>query len=708
MSDSAGALKIALCAINTRYSQCSTAPELLVSYASKYLGEAGFTGREIAFEKHEFCLADSPEFIARRLFSSRAGLFGFSVYIWNFEVMRRLVAYARSAFPEAITVAGGPETVSAVFGDPDAACGAHFAVCGEGEESFARLLETILLARRNGESPFSGGPEKFVSIEGVAADASIFDKTDIGPGAAPAGGYYGSGRIAVVRDPSTIPSIYTAKFLGGKKRNYVYLETSRGCPGRCYYCLSSLKSEGVPDVRRYPIERVASEIDAIAAVKGIECVRVIDRTFNEDRARAVAIFEKVVSSAPDGVKFQFEISPAGFDEAMVAWLKVLEKPCLRFEIGVQSFEPSVLRSVGRGGGEPEICAGENIQKKRYTSSEIVDVLVNETPVEVHADLMYGLPADTFDGCVSSFDRLLSMFPQSVQFWQLKLLRGTRLRDEAESLGIVYEKFPPYPVVRTSRMGAPDIMKLQRLGRFLDVLYNHGHIGTAVKFFIRSSGRPSDFFFAAADFFDRNSIPESAVSRAGLFEHMKNFAAERFLPADRRSFEAACDCLRYDFVAAEKKKFSLPDFLKRPPRRDDDGAFEEYHRELAASKRKIAMSRSVSVFGFGFDVAAFSKIQPRSVMTAPLPAEKEIRMVVRHFVREDGAFDAGRAFFDDPSDVFALDFLSHMDKNTVKDGGRPALSPAPGPKSFESVVKRLEGFVSAGFAVDRAAGARGCE
>jgi len=714
-----GPLRIAICAINTRFSQSSTAPEFLIAYASKYLSDRGFGESDYSFEKLEFSLADSPEFIVRRLASSGAEFYGFSTYIWNVEIVRRLVGYVRSAFPETLTAVGGPEVISVISGDYDAACGAHFAVCGEGEESFARLVETLIGLRKKGRRAGEAGKDEFVRIDGVAADSSMFGcaQMSIYPDTTkrtecPSCGrdeennvrahspdYFCSKRLAVVRDVDSIPSIYTRKYLSEKKRNYVYLETSRGCPGHCHYCLSSLKVEGVPAVRRFSLDRVFREIDAIVSTPGIERVRVIDRTFNEDIGRARAIFEKVEAAAPEGTVFQFEINPAGFDEGLLAYLSNMKKACLQFEIGIQSFDRETLKSIGRdGGGAEKTSDSLNIQKNKYTTAEIVDFLVNRTRVDVHADLMYALPADTYEKCVSSFDRLLSMLPASVQFWQLKLLRGTRLRRDAESAGLTFEKFPPYAAIRTREMDAFQILRLQRLGRFLDLIYNHGHVTTTVKMFFRIFEKPSEFFFCVADYFEANSIPESAVSKANLFQHLKDFAAARMLPERRDLYEMTVDCLRYDFVRAEKKRFSLPDFLKRAANHENDVKFERFRSAAAAAGKKIRMSRSVSLFGFGFDVDKFSRCPGRSVLSIPRPERKECRLLMRHIVNPDGTFDAQNSFIHDPADVSALDFLNFMDKNIAPAGENSLSSRENEIGDFEAMMARVEVLRSSGAAV----------
>ena len=71
----------------------------------------------------------------------------------------------------------------------------------------------------------------------------------------------------------------------------VYYESSRGCPFRCSYCLSSIEKS----VRGLPLERVKGELGYFL-YKKVKQVKFIDRTFNYDERRAYEIFKYLIDN----------------------------------------------------------------------------------------------------------------------------------------------------------------------------------------------------------------------------------------------------------------------------------------------------------------------------------------------------------------------------------------------------------------------------
>ncbi|MBE3085079.1 MAG: radical SAM protein, partial [Bacteroidetes bacterium] len=83
----------------------------------------------------------------------------------------------------------------------------------------------------------------------------------------------------------SVPFVYPKGFeeLSNK---IIYYETSRGCPFQCQYCLSSTTGK----VRLLSLDRVKQEL-AYFIHYGVPQVKLVDRTFNCDPARAREIFK---------------------------------------------------------------------------------------------------------------------------------------------------------------------------------------------------------------------------------------------------------------------------------------------------------------------------------------------------------------------------------------------------------------------------------
>ncbi len=693
-STTAKKLKIALCAVNTRYTQNAAALDYLSGYLYKYLDSKNIGCDRYELKIYEFNLSDTHEYATRALCSNNADIYCFSIYIWNHDFIRKLISFIRRAFPHALTLAGGPEVISVCRGESEAMCGASYAISGEGEISFARFIElSIDSFQCSGEAAPERG--RLMQIEGMAhlSDSGAFEFCP---------------EPAVVNNLDDLPSIFLKHdgrqaARGGK--NFVYLETSRGCPNHCHYCLSSLKPKNAPAVRYFSLNRVFKDIDTIINDLKIDKIRVIDRTFNDDPGRALAIFKYAVSAARPETLFQFEISPYKFTPELLDYLKSLELQYFQFEIGVQSFNKKALDAVGRvnsespartssdgeqaGGGS---TAPENA--KTVNAGDILDLLINDTRINIHADLMYGLPGDNYQNCISSFDELLSKTPDSVQFWQLKLLRGTKLRENAEKMGLIYDLNPPYAVIKTNTIDAFEMFKLQKLGRYLDLLYNHGHLNLTLRALFYYFKKPSDLFFALIEYFERNDISETAISRQNLFLYIDRFNGETIKPSAADYYQILSDCLRYDFIAGESKRFSLPDFLK-PQKIKRDGRLYEAIRACAenfAGGGRLKLSKTFSLIRFdndiincpsGCDISAAAT----TVFNFKNPPARKVCMALKHIVNNDGTFDTQKFYFNDPLDFLALDYFYYTDKNKPADIQLLSRAEESG-EEFETINKNI--------------------
>ena len=107
--------------------------------------------------------------------------------------------------------------------------------------------------------------------------------------------------FAALMNMDTIPFVYEDFHLFEHK--ILYYETSRGCPFRCSYCLSSVDKT----VRFRSLELVKKELDAFLEAK-VPQVKFVDRTFNCNRQRAIDIWSYLVEHDNGITNFHFEIS----------------------------------------------------------------------------------------------------------------------------------------------------------------------------------------------------------------------------------------------------------------------------------------------------------------------------------------------------------------------------------------------------------------
>ena len=162
----------------------------------------------------------------------------------------------------------------------------------------------------------------------------------------------------------------------GLNGRIVYLETSRGCPYRCAFCLSGRMG----GVRFFNLDEARKNI-VLLANSGTQTVKFIDRTFNADRKRAREIFSFIMGeygkSIPKNVCFHFEIEGELLDNETLELLKKAPIGLFQFEIGLQSFNQNTLEAIRRKTNLSLLV--ENIEK-----------VISLGNIHTHIDLIIGL------------------------------------------------------------------------------------------------------------------------------------------------------------------------------------------------------------------------------------------------------------------------------------------------------------------------------
>jgi hypothetical protein len=368
----------------------------------------------------EFNLSHTPPDIVESILLQGPAIVALSVHIWNYSLMTEVARILKAVRPDVCRVVGGPEAAHEYAGTPMFEA-ADYLVRGEGEETFAQLAASVLAGER---------PDAKV-IEGVQPSLD----TLVSPYAE-----------------------YTAEDIAHK---VLYVETTRGCPFRCAFCLSSLD----PRVREFPLEPFFAEMDALIE-RGARRFKFVDRTFNVGHERAEAVCEFFLGHWRDGMQLHFEIVPDLLDDRMFALMRRFPAEGLHLEVGVQSFNPRTLHLIAR----PQDTARTTANLSRIRT---------ETGALVHADLVAGLPEETLDTFAAGFDRLLETRPHAIQVGILKRLKGAPIAELAEPHGLAFSGQPPYEVLQTSAMSFDTLQAMKRFARYWDLYFNAGHFPTAL-------------------------------------------------------------------------------------------------------------------------------------------------------------------------------------------------------------------------------------
>ncbi|HSK67901.1 MAG TPA: DUF4080 domain-containing protein [Candidatus Limnocylindria bacterium] len=395
---------------------------------------------------------ETPEAVLARVLEQRPDVLGVSCHIWNIAFVEALLPLVRRALPGCVVVLGGPE-VSPRPGDALAALPeADFVIVGEGEVAFAMLVDALCGMGSIGDVP------------------GLVHRGMDSPRVPPAGG-----GLAV--------SPYTPEYAARLGGRIAYVETSRGCPFACAFCLS-----GGEGTRFLPLEEAYARILAAAAM-GAHTLKFVDRTFNANPARAKEILRFILSrlgkDIPPHTVFHFEIAADLLDEEAIHIVRESPAGLFRFEAGLQSLDEGVLRAA---------------QRRTDTAKALrnLEALIGTGKAHVHADLIAGLPGEGLEDFARGFDRAYLLRPHALQLGFLKLLHGSAMRNDPARFPCEFDPRPPYEVRRTPAMGEGDFAELKRTALALDKLHNSGRFPRTLVFLTGEAGvRPYDLFAGIA-------------------------------------------------------------------------------------------------------------------------------------------------------------------------------------------------------------------
>ena len=492
-------MKALICALNTKYIHSSLSPWYLKASLKELYPD-------VECEIYESTINESEKTLLEEISKRRADIICFSAYIWNISLVLSL-GEALSRVKDAKILLGGPEVSYNSEDLLEKYPFIDYIISGEGERPFAELC--------GAEVPLS-------EIPGLC--------------------YRDNGKI-IVKPPHISsddpPSPYNDEYLEALNGRISYIETSRGCPYRCAFCLSG-RCGGV---RFFDIERSKRDILFLAG-SGSKTIKFIDRTFNADKKRAKELFSFIIDNScdkiPDDVCFHFEIEGDILDDELIELLSRARTGLFQMEIGLQSFNPQTLNAINRKTNMERLC--ENIKK-----------LIALGNIHIHIDLIAGLPYESVESLENSFNKAISLRAHVLQLGFLKLLHGADMREKRELYPCEYRSDAPYEVIATPWLSSEELDQLHIIEDFFDKFYNSGRFRRTEQYIFEAVENPFKFYTGLAVFVKKNQKSHSLdeLSRC-VYEYL---CGTDFL--DKR--------LVRDFMAMDRlstnRMGALPEFLK---------------------------------------------------------------------------------------------------------------------------------------------------
>ncbi|MDR2916279.1 MAG: B12-binding domain-containing radical SAM protein [Tannerella sp.] len=466
-------MKTILTTLNAKY--------IHTSLALRWLYVANKDRFDISFK--EYVIKEDIDKIADDLLASEPDIIGISVYIWNVEKCGELISILKNRKPELIIIAGGPE----VGYEPEYFLNnwrIDFVISGEGEFVLGELLSAI---EKKTSTHLS-----FIDIECVSSRNKV-NKTVA---------------KADLKKLAGLPSPYMLEEDTAERKNrLVYFETSRGCPYQCGYCLSSLEK----GVRYFPHEYIFQNLYYLIN-NDVRQIKFLDRTFNLNKNHTKAIFDFLIKKYKSGLSFQFEIYADLLNDESIDYLNEQLPPhYFRFEIGIQSTYEPTNKAVNRK--QDFSLLSDNIRK-----------IMSGGKIDLHLDLIAGLPYETFDRFRKSFNDVFALRAKEVQLGFLKMLRGTSMRHNALLYGYQYSPKAPYEIISNNDISMKEIKRIHDAEHALEKYWNSGKFKRTMQTLFEQEYKSLYFelFDEIGQYYDAHKLPEHGYHLEDLFLNLYHF------------------------------------------------------------------------------------------------------------------------------------------------------------------------------------------
>lgn len=439
---------IIICSLSAKYPHMSLAPWCLFSSIKKNVANCNALVYENTIN------SDFGKTL-NELISYNSQIYAFSCYIWNISIVLKLCKEIKNELPGAIILLGGPEVsynADEILSENNFV---DFLISGEGEIPICEFLTEFF------------GKKAYKNVSGLCFVGRIAEPfiTDIEPA-----------------------SPYCEEFFQRVSGRILYIETTRGCPYSCAFCLSG-RCGGV---RYFSLDRVFAEIISLAN-SGTKTIKFVDRTFNANAERANTILSFIIENSGKTFKsdvcFHFEIAGDILRESTFEILESAPRGLFQLEIGMQTFNEKTLEYINRKTNTKKLT--ENIKR-----------LISFGNMHIHVDLIAGLPFEGIESFEETFLKAYSLGADMLQLGFLKMLHGSPMREETERYPCEYSKYPPYEVIKTPWLSNKDLALLKRCEDALERLYNSGRFLCVLDYLINElSANPFKLFCEFGTFVD---------------------------------------------------------------------------------------------------------------------------------------------------------------------------------------------------------------
>ncbi|MDA7745729.1 B12-binding domain-containing radical SAM protein [Psychromonas sp.] len=407
-------------------------------------------------EIKEFVIQTWAIDIVEQILASKPTIVGFGVYIWNIVETTNVVSLLKVIAPEVTVVLGGPE-VSYESEQQLIVQTADYVLTGEADISFYELCKDIINNNKPDRKILKSKP---VDLKDLTMPYQYYSDEDL-------------------------------------KNRLLYVEASRGCPFKCEFCLSSLDTKSNP----YELTVFLQEMEVLYN-RGARNFKFIDRTFNLDIKTSLQIMQFFLDRMTDDLYLHFEVVPDHLPRKLKEMLSQFPENSLQFEVGIQTFNQEVQTNISRKQNNPK-------------SKENLIWLKENTTAHIHADLIFGLPGETFESFKDSFNQLYECKPHEIQMGILKRLKGSPIIRHTDTFDLRFNPLPPFNILSNDRIDFATMQLVNRFARYWDMIGNSGRFKHSLGYIIADN--PFEQFLAIANWLFDETGQTHKINLKRLFE-----------------------------------------------------------------------------------------------------------------------------------------------------------------------------------------------
>lgn len=435
-------MRILLTTLNAKYIHTNLAIRLLYQLNKHREG----------LEWKEFTIKDQQDGVAA--YCSQFEVVAFSCYIWNISQTLAVAQKIKALGTGTKILLGGPE------------------VSYDWEEIIA-LDQVDYIITGEGEIPFSAFIEHYPQVQHIPNVVQKLGKDVLYLPLA--------GNFDLKQYENIMP--YADDDPVELSQKVLYIETSRGCPYKCEFCLASLDNK----VRYLPDQHIKSTL--LHMMQHGRVVKFLDRTFNIKRDFTLDIFKFILANYKPGNVFQFEITADILHPDIIQFIdEHVPKGLFRFEIGIQTVNQKANLEVSRK---------QNFEKTKGIIQSL------EHKVEMHLDLIVGLPHDYWEDNKHSFETVFKLFPPELQLGFLKFLKGTPMLYKHAQHGYEFDPAPPYQIIRSNYLSETQLAQIEIVEHGLEIYWNKKRAEYTLRY-VTAQYSIFDFFLALGEFFGTRS------------------------------------------------------------------------------------------------------------------------------------------------------------------------------------------------------------